>query len=397
MQHTGSTLQRLCILGSTGTIGKNTLEVVSRNSENFQVETLVANTDVTTMFQQVQQFKPKTVVMANNVAAQQLQQLLTSAKLTTEVASGYQAMCEAAEDSNTDVVIAAIVGAAGLLPTLAAAKAGKKILLANKEVLVMAGELFMQVAKTANAQIMPLDSEHNAIFQCLPAGEINKQEIEKIVLTASGGALYSTPSNNFLSITPEQACNHPNWVMGKKISVDSATLMNKGLEFIEACWLFSLTPADIDIVVHPQSIIHSMVHYIDGSVLAQMSNPDMKIPIAHALGWPSRINSGAKSLSLVDISRLEFFSPDTIKFPCLKLAQQAAESGGVATTVLNAANEIAVDAFLAKKLRFDLIPEVVDATLQTLPNADMLDIDNILNIDKQARSLAHKNIIQLQA
>jgi 1-deoxy-D-xylulose-5-phosphate reductoisomerase len=396
MQHTALNLQRICILGSTGTVGKNTLEVVSHNLQYFKVVTLVANSDVTTMFKQVQQFKPKTVIMADEPAAQQLRQLVISAKLNTKVNCGYQAMCEAVEADDTDIVVAAIVGAAGLLPTLSAAKAGKKILLANKEVLVMAGELFMQVANKAKAQIMPLDSEHNAIFQCLPAGEVNKQEVAKIVLTASGGPLHQTSSSQFLSITPEQACNHPNWVMGKKISVDSATLMNKGLEFIEACWLFSLAPEDIDIVIHPQSIIHSMVHYIDGSVLAQMSNPDMKVPIAHALGWPSRINSGASPLSLVDISRFDFFSPDTIKFPCLKLAQQAAKSGGIATAVLNAANEIAVDAFLENKLRFDLIPEVVDATLQKLPSANMLDIENILDIDKQARSLAHKNINQLQ-
>ena len=343
-----SSVQQVCVLGSTGSIGKSTLDVIARNAGAYQVHSLIACRNVDKMFEQICQFSPKLAVMADVAAADKLRELLREAGNTTPVETGALAIEQAAADSDVDVVMAAIVGAAGLLPTLSAVRAGKKVLLANKEALVMTGALFMDSVRESGAQLLPIDSEHNAIFQCLPPGYpqgLNKVGVRRILLTASGGPFRNSDINTFHAVTPEQACAHPNWSMGRKISVDSATMMNKGLEFIEACWLFGATPKQVEVVIHPQSVIHSMVDYDDGSVLAQMGNPDMRTPIAHALAWPERIPSGVEPLSLIDVARLDFYTPDMQRYRCLKLAQDAAATGGTAAAMLNAANEVAVDAF----------------------------------------------------
>ena len=389
--------QQVCILGSTGSIGKSTLDVIARNSEWFAVHSLVAGVNWQVMLKQVRQFRPRYVVMNDERAAQALRASL--GELNTEVYVGIDAMVQVASDREVDVVMAAIVGAAGLAPTMAAVHAGKKILLANKEALVITGALFMEAVKTSGSVLLPIDSEHNAIFQCLPSGYgsgLEQVGVRRILLTASGGPFRQSPVESFPSVTPEQACAHPNWSMGRKISVDSATMMNKGLEFIEACWLFNARPEQIDVVIHPQSIIHSMVDYEDGSVLAQMGNPDMRTPIAHALAWPKRIPSGVSPLSLADVGKLEFQAPDMVRYRCLQLAQDAARSGGTAAAVLNAANEIAVDAFLQHKLRFDRIPEVIDATLQTLPVMNASDLEQVMAADRQARSTAQQQVAHVQ-
>lgn len=388
-------MQVLCILGSTGSIGKSTLDVVARNTDRYRIHSLVAGRNRALMLEQVRQFKPEYAVLADPEAADELRSQVKAEQLKTEVLGGSMAVAKMAADSSVDVVMAAIVGAAGLLPTLAAVKAGKKVLLANKEALVMTGALFMDSVKESGAQLLPIDSEHNAIFQCMPAGYrdgLEKVGVNRILLTASGGPFRDVALDALSTITPEQACAHPNWSMGRKISVDSATMMNKGLEFIEACWLFGATPDQVEVVIHPQSIIHSLVDYKDGSMLAQMGNPDMRTPIAHALAWPERIVSGVKPLSLIDVGRLDFYPPCVQRFRCLKLARDAAEVGGTAAAVLNAANEEAVGAFLELNLRFDRIPEVIDATLQTLQVCKAGDVEQVLDADRQARLLAQKQI-----
>ncbi|AMO56148.1 1-deoxy-D-xylulose 5-phosphate reductoisomerase [Endozoicomonas montiporae CL-33] len=393
----GSRVQQLCVLGSTGSIGKSTLDVVARNADRYRVRSLVAGKNARMMLEQVRQFAPEYAVMADPEAADTLREWVRQEQLATEVLSGTLSVAQAAADSEVDVVMAAIVGAAGLLPTLAAVKAGKKVLLANKEALVMTGALFMDSVKESGSLLLPIDSEHNAIFQCMPPDYqqgLEQVGVERILLTASGGPFRDTPLDTFAGITPEQACAHPNWSMGRKISVDSATMMNKGLEYIEACWLFGATPDQVDVVIHPQSIIHSLVDYKDGSMLAQMGNPDMRTPIAHAMAWPERIQSGVRSLSLADIGRLDFYDPCMERFRCLKLAQDAAFAGGTAAAMLNAANEEAVDAFLEKGLRFDRIPEVVDATLQVLQVHNAGDIEQVLDADRQARKLARQQIVR---
>ncbi len=392
-------MQQVCVLGSTGSIGLSTLDVIARNSERYRVRSLAAGRNHKRMLEQIKQFQPDYAVMADPRAAEQLRQAVKVESLKTEVLSGNQAVAQIAADSDIDVVMAAIVGAAGLLPTLAAVKAGKKVLLANKEALVMTGALFMDSVKESGAQLLPIDSEHNAIFQCMPHGYQNGLEpvgVRRILLTASGGPFREAALESFASVTPEQACAHPNWSMGRKISVDSATMMNKGLEFIEACWLFGAKPSQVEVVIHPQSIIHSLVDYNDGSVLAQMGNPDMRTPIAHALAWPERIHSGVEPLSLADIGRLDFHKPCVERFRCLKLAQDAAGTGGTAAAMLNAANELAVDAFLNKKLRFDRIPDVIDATLQTLQINGAGDVEQVLDADRRARVQAQNEIERWQ-
>ena len=390
-------VQSLCVLGSTGSIGKSTLDVVARNSDRYKVHTLAAGSNHKIMLSQVIQFQPEYAVMADLTAADALREQVRERKLNTEVLSGSEAMTQLAADASVDVVMAAIVGAAGLLPTLAAVRSGKKVLLANKEALVMAGALFMDAVRASGAQLLPIDSEHNAIFQCMPRGfeqGLEQVGVKQILLTASGGPFRQTPLDQLSGITPEQACAHPNWSMGQKISVDSATMMNKGLEFIEACWLFGARPDQVTVVIHPQSIIHSLVGYDDGSMLAQMGNPDMRTPIAHALAWPDRITSGVKPLSLTEIGRLDFYEPSYQRFRCLKLAQDAAEQGGSSAVTLNAANEEAVGAFLDLRLRFDHISDVIDATLQGLQTVSMTDIDQVLDADRQARDLARRYIVK---
>ncbi len=391
--------QQVCILGSTGSIGKSTLDVIARNPERFAVHSLVAGINWQLMCQQVRQFRPRYVIMNDEHAARKLQCALAAEGLVAEIHVGTDAMAQVASDGDVDVVMAAIVGAAGLEPTMAAVHAGKKILLANKETLVIAGALFMEAVKASGSVLLPIDSEHNAIFQCLPPEHrvgLENVGVRRILLTASGGPFRQSPVESLPMVTPEQACAHPNWSMGRKISVDSATMMNKGLEFIEACWLFNARPEQIEVMIHPQSIIHSMVDYEDGSVLAQLGNPDMRTPIAHALAWPQRMPSGVAPLSLADIGKLEFMAPDMSRYRCLQLAQDAARSGGTSAAMLNAANEIAVDAFLRHKLRFDRIPEVIDATLQTLPVMNASDFEQIMTADRRARSTARQQVAYVQ-
>ncbi|WP_299727453.1 1-deoxy-D-xylulose-5-phosphate reductoisomerase [uncultured Endozoicomonas sp.] len=396
---TSASIQQVCVLGSTGSIGKSTLDVIARNPDRYQVHSLVAGQNSDVMLEQIRQFRPQRVVMADADAVKKIQSVLTQEGIKLALEMGVEAMCSAASDADVDVVMAAIVGAAGLAPTLAAVNAGKKILLANKEALVMTGALFMDAVKASGSVLLPIDSEHNAIFQCLPGNYQQGLEVtgvRRILLTASGGPFRNAPVESYAQITPEQACAHPNWSMGRKISVDSATMMNKGLEFIEACWLFDARPDQVEVVIHPQSVIHSMVDYIDGSVLAQMGNPDMRTPIAHALAWPERIPSGVAPLSLMEVARLDFQVPDMNRYRCLKLAQDVAVSGGTAAAMMNAANEVAVGAFLNRKLRFDRIPDVIDATLQTLPVVGATELELVLEADKEARDLAQKQVSQLQ-
>ncbi len=387
------TVQRLglTVLGSTGSVGANTLAVAARHPERFELIALTACSDHLALLDQVREHRPRYAVMVKDAAAAALDAAVWRAGLPTEVLAGTDALAQVAALPATDVVMAAIVGAAGLLPTLAAARAGKRILLANKEALVMSGALFMQAATDSGAEIVPIDSEHNAIFQCLGgAGHRNLRAlgVQKIILTASGGPFRTLPAEKFASVTPQQACEHPNWDMGAKISVDSATLMNKGLEVIEACWLFATTPDKVEVVVHPQSVVHSMVEYADGSVMAQLGHPDMRTPIAYGLGFPQRIDSGLPALDLIKAGPLTFEAADTERFPCLGLGYAAAQQGGRAPTALNAANEVAVAEFLAGRLRFDGIPRVIEDVLsQTEPGQDA-DIESVLDSDRRARALA---------
>ena len=388
-------MQQVCILGATGSIGVSTLDVLARHPERYSVFALTAHSQWQLLAEQCVRHRPRYAVLSGpNADTRALAAHLQTAGCDTEVLAGTEALADVAADTQVDTVMAAIVGAAGLLPTLAAARAGKKILLANKEVLVMAGGLFMAALADSGAQLLPIDSEHNAIFQCLPAhyGTLERAGVRKILLTASGGPFRTTPAAQLASVTPDQACAHPNWSMGRKISVDSASMMNKGLELVEACWLFDCGPAQIDVVVHPQSVIHSMVEYVDGSVLAQLGNPDMRTPIAHALAWPERIASGVASLDIIATARLDFEAPDYGRFPCLGLAQQAAASGGTAPAILNAANEVAVAAFLESRLGFDRIAAVIDATLTALPIAEPRDLETVQVADADARRVAAQQV-----
>lgn len=379
----------ICILGSTGSIGQSALQVLALHQDKYQVVALTANQNVVRMTDLCKRFKPQYAAMVDPQAASQLKENLSGQAVT--VLTGTQALEEVAALDEVDCVVAAIVGAAGLLSSLAAVNAGKRVLLANKEALVMSGKLFMQAVDDNHAQLLPIDSEHNAIFQSMPpnfhAG-LKQAGVEKIVLTASGGPLRHMTAEKLALVTPEQAIAHPNWKMGKKISVDSATMMNKGLEVIEAHWLFNASADDIQVVIHPQSIIHSMVAYADGSVLAQMANADMRIPIAHALAWPDRLTSGAEPLDFFEVARLDFEKPDVAKFPCLALAYQALQAGGTAPAILNAANEVAVEAFLDKQTSYIQIAELIDRTLQAVSTWSTDTLDSVLEADKMARRYA---------
>jgi len=386
-------MQRITILGSTGSIGTRTLDVIALHPQRYQVFALTAHRRVDLLFAQCRQFNPLYAVVADEKLADGLISRLRAAGLATEVLWGAEGLCQVAADSRVDTVMAAIVGAAGLLPTLAAVRSGKRVLLSNKESLVMSGELFMEAVADSGAQLLPIDSEHNAIFQCIVGCSQNRFDgrvIDRIILTASGGPFRTLPIGQLQSVTPEQACAHPNWEMGRKISVDSASMMNKGLELIEACWLFDATPDQVDIVIHPQSIIHSMVQYVDGSTLAQLGNPDMRTPIAHALAWPERIVSGVPALDLVAIGQLEFSKPDLARYPALALAIAVARAGGGAGAVLNAANEVAVDAFLQRKLLFTEMVAILEQVLEQLVPLRVDSIEQVLEVDRQARQLANE-------
>ena len=390
----------ITVLGSTGSIGVNTLDVIRAHPDRFQVAALTAGKQVDCLAEQCIEFKPAIAVVSEASDAVRLEKLLLESNIKTQVLYGPQALVTAVTDSGCDTVMAAIVGAAGLVPTLAAAKAGKRVLLANKEALVMSGNLFMQAIKDGGGGLLPIDSEHNAIFQCLPneftKAPYSNHGVEELWLTASGGPFRNTPLDQLASITPDEACAHPNWVMGRKISVDSATMMNKGLEVIEAFWLFGLPLEKIKVLIHPQSVVHSMVRYRDGSVLAQLGQPDMRTPIAYGLAWPERIEAGVAPLNLTQLASLHFSEPELARFPCLALAFAAAKAGGTAPTVLNAANEVAVAAFLDAGLPYLQIPAVVEKTLNAiaLTNADSLE--DILSTDAQARKVAREFIQVLQ-
>ena len=385
----------ITILGSTGTIGVNTLDVIGRHRDRFRVVALTANSDDARLFEQCRQWRPDYAVMATPEGAGRLQERLAGMQDIT-VLAGTDALEQVVRLPHVDCVMAGIVGAAGMLPTLAAAQAGKRVLLANKEALVMSGPLFMEAVKQHRAQLLPIDSEHNAVFQCLPERyPEGRSGLRRILLTASGGPFRTRSLAQLTEVTPEEACAHPNWVMGRKISVDSATMMNKGLEVIEACWLFDMEPDRVEVVVHPESVIHSMVEYRDGSVLAQLGNPDMRTPIAHALSWPDRMESGVSSLDIVAVGKLSFEPPDMARFPCLQLGYEAAKAGGTATAILNAANEVAVQAFLDRRLRFSDIPRVIEATLAERSHGPAASIDVILDADSSARAAAHEHVLRL--
>ena len=385
------TLQHITILGSTGSIGTSTLDVVARHPDRFQIFALTAYRQADVLFEQCVRFKPKYAVLLEGAAVARLRERVREAGLSVEVLAGVQALEQVCTAAGVDAVMAAIVGAAGLRPTLAAARAGKKILLANKETLVMAGNVFMDAVRASGSVLLPIDSEHNAIFQALPRGydgNMQTHGVRRILLTASGGPFRDTPLSELHNVTPEQACAHPNWVMGRKSSVDSASMMNKGLEVIEAHWLFNAAADDIQVVVHPQSVIHSLVEYVDGSVLAQLGNPDMRTPIAYGLAYPERIASGVAPLDLFKIASMDFVAPDFARFPCLALAYHALRAAGTAPAILNAANEVAVAAFLNKQIDFLAIPRVIETVLNQLPVCAVHDLDDVLEADAQARSAA---------
>lgn len=383
--------QRITVLGATGSIGRSTLDVIARHPERYEVHALTGYSRLDDLFALCKQHRPKLAVVATPGAAVEFAGRLREAGLATDVLHGEEGLCDVSRASEVDAVMAAIVGAAGLPPTLAAVRAGKKVLLANKEALVMSGGLFMQAVRDSSAVLLPIDSEHNAIFQCLPgnyAHGLAQVGVRRILLTASGGPFRETPLAELAAVTPEQACAHPNWSMGRKISVDSATMANKGLELIEACWLFDARPSQVQVVVHPQSVIHSLVDYIDGSVLAQLGNPDMRTPIANALAWPERIDSGVAPLDLFAVARLDFQAPDEQRFPCLRLARQAAEAGGSAPATLNAANEVAVAAFLERRIRYTEIASMIEAVLGESPAGPLENLDAVFAADASARRLA---------
>ena len=384
-------LQQVTILGATGTIGVNTLDVISQHPHSFEVFALTANQNVDVLFNQCQKFNPRYAVTLEEQAADQLSAKLKQAGSATEVLSGMAALEFVSAHEKVDAVMAAIVGSAGLNPAIAAAKAGKRILLANKETLVMAGSIFMHAVEEGGATLLPIDSEHNAIFQVMPhekRASLNDSGVKKILLTASGGPFRKSSAEELKRVTVKQALNHPNWVMGPKITIDSATLMNKGLEVIEAHWLFNASAEQIEVVVHPQSVIHSMVEYVDGSVLAQLGNPDMRTPIAYALGYPERLQSGVSSLDLFKIGRLDFEAPDTDKFPCLRLAFDALKAGGNAAAIMNAANEVAVEAFIKEKIGFTDIPALIESVMESSQIKAVSDLEMLIVADKEARIAA---------
>ncbi|MDN7139445.1 1-deoxy-D-xylulose-5-phosphate reductoisomerase [Pseudomonas sp. JQ170] len=386
-----SGVQRITVLGATGSIGMSTLDVIGRHPDRYQVFALSGYSRLQELLALCLRHTPTFAVVPSAEAAQQLREGLAAAGSATEVLEGEAGLCQVASAPEVDTVMAAIVGAAGLRPTLAAVEAGKKVLLANKEALVMSGALFMQAVQRSGAVLLPIDSEHNAIFQCLPgdyARGLSQVGVRRILLTASGGPFRETPLSALAEVSPEQACAHPNWSMGRKISVDSASMMNKGLELIEACWLFDARPSQVEVVVHPQSVIHSLVDYVDGSVLAQLGNPDMRTPIANALAWPQRIDSGVAPLDLFAIARLDFQAPDEQRFPCLRLARQAAEAGNSAPAMLNAANEVAVEAFLQRRIRFPEIASMIEQVLDQEPVVAVQTLDAVFAADQRARQLA---------
>ncbi|GHE85370.1 1-deoxy-D-xylulose-5-phosphate reductoisomerase [Thalassotalea profundi] len=397
-------MQNICILGSTGSIGINTLDVIRLHPSLFNVVSLSANASVDVMYEQCLEFKPNEVVMVSEIHAQALKNKLKESGLESiQISSGEQALIALASADDTDTVMAAIVGASGLLPTLSAVKKGKRVLLANKEALVTSGAIFIEAVKKSGAVLLPIDSEHNAIFQCLPTKAQNQigycalfeQGVSKILLTGSGGPFRELPIEELGNVTPEQACTHPNWDMGRKISVDSATMMNKGLELIEAKWLFNVAVEDIKVVLHPQSTIHSMVQYKDGSVLAQMGNPDMRTPIAHALAYPERIDAGVQPLDFFTTPAFEFSDVDFNRYPNLKLAIEACKSGQAACTALNAANEIAVDAFLNERIKFTDIAKINETSVKKFVSEKVETIDDVINIDKSARVVASSVVQEL--
>ena len=391
-------MKQITILGATGSIGISTLDVIDRHSRAYNIFALTGNKKIPLLAEQCAKFNPKYAVVMDAEASGELVNLLTQNHVSTEVLVGTDALASVSSHEDVDIVMAAIVGSAGLIPTLAAANAGKKVLLANKESLVMAGNLLMQAVDKSGATLLPIDSEHNAIFQCLPRDikNLSKGGVSKLLLSASGGPFRGWSLGEMDEVTREQACAHPNWSMGKKISVDSATLMNKGLELIEACWLFDVPHDQIDIVVHPQSIIHSLVQYVDGSVLAQLGNPDMRTPIAHALAWPKRINSGVSDLNLAEIAKLDFEEPDLVNFPCLGLAYEAARVGLDAPVVLNASNEVAVQAFLDGRIGFTHIAEVVADTMARAIFKEPDSLSGVQESDKEARATSAEIILRVE-
>ncbi len=382
---------QITVLGATGSIGLSTLDVIARHPDRYSVFALTGFSRLADLRSLCLKHRPSYAVVGDEAQAGVLQGQLQSDGVATRVLSGEGGLSEVAGHPEVDVVMAAIVGAAGLKPTLAAVQAGKRVLLANKEALVMSGALFMQALHDSDAVLLPIDSEHNAIFQCLPsdyARGLGAVGVRRILLTASGGPFRDIAPQHLADVSPEQACAHPNWSMGRKISVDSASMMNKGLELIEACWLFNARPDQVEVVIHPQSVIHSMVDYVDGSVLAQLGNPDMRTPIAHALAWPERIDSGVSALSLLQVGRLDFQAPDNLRFPCLRLAHLAAETGGTAPAMLNAANEVAVDAFLNRRIRFTEIASIIDDVLNREASVPTVCLEDVLAADNQARETA---------
>lgn len=383
------------ILGATGSVGRSTLDVVSRHPDAYRIHALTAHTSTEVLLELCVLHKPRYAVLSGKAENASLRRRLRESGCSTELLFGSAALLIAVEDC--DMVMAGIVGAAGLSPTLSAARAGKQVLLANKEALVMAGPVFMREVRKSGAVLLPIDSEHNAVFQCLPtdaAGRASVSNVRRILLTASGGPFRTAKLERLESVTPDEACAHPNWTMGRKISVDSATMMNKGLEVIEARWLFDVEPARIEVVIHPESIIHSLVEYIDGSMIAQLSNPDMRVPIAHALAYPRRMESGANPLDLATVGQLSFHPPDQRRFPCLGLAYSALKAGGTAPAILNAANEVAVDAFLRSRLRFTEIAHIIEDVLARVSSTDASDIDCVLDADRSARACATERIEQ---
>jgi 1-deoxy-D-xylulose-5-phosphate reductoisomerase len=391
-------MQSITILGATGSIGRSTLDVIGQHPDKYSVFALTGQSQLKLLAQQSVEFNAKYAVVTDEASAKQLSQIIKDLKGQTEVLFGEQALCDVASSSQVQVVMAAIVGAAGLLPTLSAVESSKKVLLANKESLVMAGSIFMHAVQQHSANLLPIDSEHNAIFQCLPSNNAldSQTAVKKLILSASGGPFRTWTAEQMQSVTPEQACAHPNWSMGNKISVDSASMMNKGLECIEAKWLFDTDIKNIDVLIHPQSIVHSLVQYVDGSVLAQLGNPDMRTPIAHGLAWPERISSNVPDLDLAEIAQLTFEQPDLEAFPCLKLAYHAAEVAGDAPAVLNAANEIAVDAFLNQRLGFTDIAKVVEQTLNTFDFFEPDTLAAVQESDARARRTALLMVKQLE-
>jgi 1-deoxy-D-xylulose-5-phosphate reductoisomerase len=388
---------KLTVLGATGSIGVSTLDVVARHPERFEVVALTGHSRIEVLAEQCCRFRPRYAVTGDEAGARQLREQMAAKNIPIEVMWGEQALIDVAQLTEVDAVMAAIVGAAGLPPALAAASAGKRVLLANKEALVMAGAVFMAEARRAGAILLPIDSEHNAIFQAMPApGTAVERGVRRIMLTASGGPFRTRSLDTLKTVSVEEAVAHPNWSMGRKISVDSATMMNKGLEVIEAHWLFDLSADQIEVVIHPQSVIHSMVEYLDGSVLAQLGNPDMRTPIAHALAWPERIDSGVASLNLCQIARLDFSAPDFVRFPCLALAYEALRYGGNRPAVLNAANEIAVEAFLERRIAYLAIADVVRSTLNQVQDFAVPDLESVNMADALARQAADKAVTRME-